>query len=194
MTTSTYPVSTRKGASSVILSVALIIMGILGMVLPEIPSIAVVLIVGWLLLFDGFIQLAHAFQSKGIGPIAWKLLVSLCYIASGIFLLARPLIGAASLTLMLAVFFFVIGVMDIVFYFSTRAAGRSGWMLLNGLVTLILGFIIWRRWPQGALWYLGTLVGVGMFMTGVTRLMMTLTARRLLSESHGIPTETPRAA
>jgi uncharacterized membrane protein HdeD (DUF308 family) len=194
MTTSTVPVSTRIGTSSVILSVALIVMGILAMVLPEIPSIAVVLIVGWLLLFDGFIQLAHAFQSKGIGPIAWKLLVSVCYIASGIFLLARPLVGAVTLTLMLALFLFVVGVIDIAFYFSTRAAGRSGWMLLNGVVTLILGFMIWRRWPQGSLWYLGTLVGVAMFITGVTRLMMTLAARRLLRESHRIPTETPWAA
>lgn len=194
MTTTTYPVSTHKAAPSVILSVALIIMGILAMVLPEIPSIAVVLLVGWLLLFDGFIQLAHAFQSKGIGPIAWKLLVSVCYIASGIFLVARPLIGAASLTLMLALFFFAVGVMDITFYFSTRAAGGSGWMLLNGLVTLFLGFIIWRRWPQGSLWYIGTLVGVGMFMTGVTRLMMTLAVRKLLHGSHGTPTETRWAA
>ena len=194
MATSTYPASTRSTTVSVFLSVALIIMGILGIVLPEIPSIAVVLIVGWLLLFDGFIQLVHAFQSKGVGHIAWKLLVSACYIAAGIFLVARPIIGAASLTLMLAVFLFALGVMDIVFYFSARYAGRSGWMLFNGVVTLILGFMIWRRWPQGSLWYLGTLVGVAMFMTGVTRLMMTLGVRKLLRESHDLPTGTRWAA
>ena len=172
----------RISRSSIALSVALIVLGLLAMVLPGIPSVAVVLIVGWLILFTGIVQIAHAIQSKGIGHIAWKLLIAVCFLVTGGILVLRPLVGLAGLTLTAAAFFFALGVVDIVSYFSTRKSGASGWMLLDGIVTLVLGFMIWRHWPANSLWFVGFLVGVGMLMSGITRLMMTLAARKLLRE------------
>jgi len=177
----------RTSGSSIALSIALIILGILAMLLPAIPSVAVALIVGWLLLFNGIVQVAHAFQSTGIGNIAWKLAVSACYLVAGSILVLRPLAGLAGLTLTAAVFFFALGVVDLVSYFSMRRTGMSAWMLLDGIVMLILGLMIWRRWPSNSLWFIGSLVGVGMLMTGITRLMMTLAARKLLKETGGNP-------
>lgn len=194
MTASTNAMAARMSTSSIVISVALIVMGLLATVLPAIPSVAIVLLIGWLVLFDGFIQLAHAFQSKGIGHIAWKLLISACYIVTGIILVARPLVGLAGLTLTLAAFFFALGVVDIISYFLTRTTIRSGWMLLNGIVTLILGVIIWRRWPANSLWVLGSLVGIAMLMTGITRLMMTLTFRKFLRDHPETPMQERWAA
>jgi uncharacterized membrane protein HdeD (DUF308 family) len=194
MTASTNAMASRISTSSIVISVALIVMGFLAMVLPAIPSVAIALLIGWLVMFHGFIQLAHAFQSKGIGHIAWKLLISACYIVTGILLVAHPLIGLAALTLTLAAFAFALGAVDIVSYFLARAPFRSGWMLLNGIVMLILGVIIWRRWPANSLWVLGSLVGVAMVMTGITRLMMTLTFRKLLRNAHDVPVQERWAA
>jgi uncharacterized membrane protein HdeD (DUF308 family) len=70
-------------------------------------------------------------------------------------------------------------VADVIAYFSERKNGASSWMLLDGIVTLVLGFMIWNRWPLGSLWVIGTLVGISMVMTGTTRLMMALAVRRL---------------
>ena len=74
---------------------------------------------------------------------------------------------------------YTLRVADVVAYFFTRKSGNSGWMLLDGIITLVLGFMIWDRWPSSSVWVIGTLVGISMIMTGTTRLMMALAVRKL---------------
>jgi uncharacterized membrane protein HdeD (DUF308 family) len=171
----------RASRASLVLSIILIIFGVLAIALPMATSIGVVIVIGWLVVFDGLAQIVHAFQSHGVGHIVWKLLVAVLYLAAGAYLLARPALGAAGLTLVLGIFLFAEGVTDVVAYFSARKSGGSGWILVDGIVTLVLGFMIWNRWPFGSLWVIGTLVGISMVMTGTTRLMMALSVRRLAS-------------
>jgi uncharacterized membrane protein HdeD (DUF308 family) len=95
----------------------------------------------------------------------------------GLFLRLDPGIGIAAFTLALIGFFVAQGVIDILTYFRLRKAGASGWMLFEGVITLILGLMIWRHWPSGSLWVIGTLVGINMIMTGMTRLMLALAVR-----------------
>jgi uncharacterized membrane protein HdeD (DUF308 family) len=169
----------RTSGISIVLSVSLIIFGILAIALPVASSIGIAIVIGWLVLFAGIAQVVHAFQSEGIGHIVWKLVVAIFYIVAGAYLIARPALGAAGLTLVLGTFLFAEGVADVVAYFSARKSGASPWMLLDGIVTLVLGFMIWNRWPAGSLWVIGTLVGISMIMTGITRLMMALAVRKL---------------
>ena len=179
---------------SILLSILLIIFGFLAITLPAATSIGVALVIGWLVLFGGLVQLVHAFQSKGIGHIVWKLLVAAFYLAAGAYLIARPALGLAGLTLVLAIFFVAEGVVDVIAYFSARKSGSSGWMLLDGVVTLILGLMIWNRWPATSLWVIGTLVGISMFMTGITRLMMAVATRKLLKDRGDSPRQERWAA
>lgn len=88
---------------------------------------------------------------------------------------------------MLGTFLFAEGVADVIAYFSARKSGNSAWMLLDGIITLVLGFMIWNRWPLGSLWVIGTLVGISMVMNGATRLMMSLAVRRLASHVSDSP-------
>jgi uncharacterized membrane protein HdeD (DUF308 family) len=173
----------RASQASLVLSIVLIIFGVLAITLPMATSIGVVIVIGWLVMFDGVVQLVHAFQSKGIGHIAWKLLVAIFYLVAGGYLIALPVPSTAGLTLVLGIFLFAEGVADVVAYFATRKSGSSPWMLLDGIVTLFLGFLIWSQWPVSSLWVIGTLVGISMIMTGTTRLMMTLAARKLVGEA-----------
>jgi uncharacterized membrane protein HdeD (DUF308 family) len=178
---STAPVALRRPGSgpSILWSILLIVLGLLAIALPIETSLAVVIVIGWLVLFHGIGQLIHAFQSKGAGHIAWKLLVAVVYLVAGAYLLFHPGVGAATLTFVLAIFFFAEGVVDIAAYFSTRRISGSGWMLLDGIITLILGVMIWRHWPSSSVWVIGLLVGISLLMTGMTRLMMALALRRL---------------
>jgi uncharacterized membrane protein HdeD (DUF308 family) len=169
----------RASRASLVLSIVLIVFGVLAIALPIASSVGVAIVIAWLVIFDGVAQLVHAFQSQGIGHIAWKLLVAVFYLVAGAYLLANPAIGAAGLTLVLAIFLFAEGVADVVAYFSTRKSGSSGWILFDGIVTLVLGFMIWMHWPVSSLWVIGTLVGISMIMTGTTRLMMALAVRRV---------------
>jgi uncharacterized membrane protein HdeD (DUF308 family) len=194
MHTAPEAVSRRVFVPSILLSMLLVIFGFLAIALPMATSIGVALMIGWLVLLGGLVQLIHAFQSTGIGHIVWKLLVAALYLAAGAYLIARPALGLAGLTLALAIFFVAEGIVDVIAYFSTRKSGGSAWMLLDGIVTLVLGLMIWSQWPASSLWVLGTLVGISLLMTGITRLMMALAVRKLLKDHGESPLNERRAA
>jgi uncharacterized membrane protein HdeD (DUF308 family) len=180
-------VATLGSGRSIAWAVVLILFGFLAIALPLGTSLGVVTIVSWLVVFSGVSQVIHAFQSQGVGNIAWKLLVAAVYLVAGLYFVFHPLIGVASFTLALAWFFVAEGVLDVVTYFQNRSAVGAGWILFDGIVTLFLGLLVWKHWPSSSGWVIGTLVGISMIMTGTTRLMIHLAARRLrnrLSE-HG---------
>jgi len=162
--------------------------------LPLATSLAVVIVIGWLILFSGATQLVHAFQSKGVGQTLWKLLVAAFYLFAGIYLISHPGLGMVGATLALAIFFFAEGVTDLIAYFSTPKTDRFGWLLFDSVVTVALGVTIWNRWPLNSFWILGTFAGISMLMTGVTRLMMALAVRKLTKEGTTYPIQQNRAA
>jgi uncharacterized membrane protein HdeD (DUF308 family) len=161
--------------------IILIFFGLLAIALPLATSLGVVIVIGWLLVFSGVFQGIHAFQSKGAGNIVWKLLVALLYVVVGFYFLTHLALGVASLTFAIAIFFLIEGVMDLVAYFADRQASGSGWILFDGIITLILAALIWKQWPSSSAWVVGTLVGISMLFTGMTRLMISLAVRRLVT-------------
>lgn len=174
-------VSNLGSGKSIVWAILLIVFGFLAITLPLATSLGIVVVIGWLLISSGIFQLVHAFQSKGAGNIIWKVVVALLYLVIGISFLIHPLKGVAGLTLVLGVFLIIEGIFDLIAYFQKRSAPGSGWILFDGIVTLILGLMVWRHWPASSLWVIGTLVGISMIMTGWTRLMISLAARRLHS-------------
>ena len=102
------------------------------------------------------------------------------FVVAGLYLLTHPVMAIGTLTVLLALVLFAEGVFDIVTYFRLQREHPSGWMLLNGIVALVLGALIWVQWPSSSAWAIGTLVGVNLLMTGITRLMFGLAGRRLV--------------
>jgi uncharacterized membrane protein HdeD (DUF308 family) len=172
-------ISSLGSGPSIIWAVLLIVFGFLAIGLPMATSLGVVIVIAWLIVFSGGFQFIHAFRSKGAGNILWKLLVAILYLIAGIYFLMNPAIGVAGFTLALAIFLVAEGVMDLAVYFTARGGLGSGWVLFDGIVTLILGVLVWKHWPSTSLWVIGTLVGISMIFTGTTRLMVSLAARRL---------------
>jgi uncharacterized membrane protein HdeD (DUF308 family) len=184
--------TTTRSRPSISLAILLIICGMAALALPIITSWSVVLVIAWLIIVSGVVQLVHVIRSRETGNNLWKLVVAVLYLVVGIYLLFHPLLGAAALTLMLAAFFVVEGATDLVTYFRVRKAPGAGWIFFDGVVTLILGVLIWRHWPSSALWVMGALVGISMISTGVTRLMIGLAARR--RRTLEMPSEVRRVA
>ena len=147
MSTAVAAVTSRTHGWSAVWGGLLILFGLLAVALPLASSFGVVLVVGWMLVFSSAAQILHAFQSKGVGHIAWKVLVGVLYLGVGIYFLNNPMLGVAALTLAVGFFFLTEGVIDIAAYFKERKVSGSGWILLDGMVTLILGLMIWRHWP-----------------------------------------------
>jgi len=111
-------------------------------------------------------------------------LVGLAYLAFGIYVILHPVVGIVTFTLLLATLFFIEGIFSIIQFFQTRSAGGSVWFLLDGIITLLLGLFIYIHWPSSSAWAIGTLVGVSMITSGITRVMVSMTVRRLAA---GLP-------
>jgi uncharacterized membrane protein HdeD (DUF308 family) len=168
---------------SIIWSVLLILLGLCAIGLPIATSFGVVLAIGWLLILSGVTQVLHAFQSKGIASILWRIAVAILYLGMGVYFLSYPILGVAGLTLAIGILFIAEAVMEFFAYLKSRKSKGSGWFLFDAIGTLILGLLIWSQWPLSSTWAIGTLVGISMMMTGTTRLMLTLAARNLI-ETH----------
>jgi uncharacterized membrane protein HdeD (DUF308 family) len=163
---------------SLVWGVLLIGLGMVAIAEPMVAALAINILVAWLIVLAGAVHLVVAFHSREAGSIVWRCLVGLAYICFGGYLLARPAIGVASLTLLLGVLFLMEGVFDIVLFFRVRRRfARSNWILLDGIITVLLGLMIYGHWPSSSAWAIGTLVGVSMIISGVTRVMMSLAVR-----------------
>jgi uncharacterized membrane protein HdeD (DUF308 family) len=164
---------------SIALSVLMIVAGVAAIVVPQVSSIAVTVLVGGLLVFCGATHLAYAWHTRKGGGLWWGLLLGLIYVSAGSYLLLHPLAGRASLTVVLAAFLFLAALLEFTLAFYLRPLSGSGWLLIDGIITLALAILICGSWPESAEWVLGVLMGISMLFSGVARLMLSLTARRL---------------
>lgn len=186
---------TRVGSGrSIALAILLIFFGFLALAAPFAASTGVALAIAWLIVFSGIVQFAHAFQTQGVGRTIWKLMVATLYVAVGIYFLVHPFRGVAALTLALGIFFVFEGVFDLVEYFRSRHLSGSGWVLFDGVITLFLGLLIWKHWLRSSFWVAGTLVGISMMMTGITRLMTGLAVRRAVKYEIRASSDSDKAA
>jgi uncharacterized membrane protein HdeD (DUF308 family) len=173
--------ATRSSAGwSIAVSVLMIVAGLLAIGLPQVAGIAVDVLVAWVVLVSGAAHLAFAWHTRTRGGVAWQSLLGVVYFATGLYLLVRPVAGLASLTLALAIYLFVKGVLEFILSFQLRPSRGAGWLLIDGIVTFILAAMIWSTWPWNTVWVIGTLVGVSIFFSGITRLMLSLAFRKTL--------------
>jgi len=163
---------------SIGMAVIMIVLGLLAVFLPGAAGVGVSLVVSWVMVFSGFAYLAYAFAAQGAGAFIWRILIGAAYVVGGGYLAFHPGLALESLTLVVAAIFFVEGVMETVVFFQFRPLTGSGWILFDAIVTLVLAYVIWRPWPSSSTWAIGTLVGVNLIVSGITRLMYSVTARK----------------
>ena len=146
----------------------LIIAGILSLVAPLAAGISIAWAVGLLFLFGGIAQLLVVFRAGSFGKGLWLALLALLSLAAGVSMVFQPLAGLATLTLFLAGYFMATGVVEMIGAFGARPAPGWGSLLFSGIVSLLLGVMIWRQFPLSGAWAIGTLVGVRLIMSGWT--------------------------
>ena len=173
--------------------IVLIVLGMLAIIIPQLASLAVTILIGWLFLISGVVGLVTTFWVKGAPGFWWSLVSALVAIGAGVVLLGWPISGTVSLTLVLIVFFIVEGVASIMYGIEHRreASSRSGWMIVSGVIDLILAAIIFSGLPGTAFWALGLLVGINMVFGGTSLIAMALGAR---AQPGGSPATPARAA
>jgi len=165
--------------------VVLVVLGATAIVLPPIATLAVTILIGWVLLVSGIVGLITTFWMRHAPGFWWSLLSAVLALVVGGLLLASPLRGAVSLTIVLVAFFIIEGIASIMFALDHKRefSGRWGWMLASGVVDLILAALIFAGLPSSAAWAIGLLVGINLVFGGAALISMALHARNVTANA-----------
>jgi uncharacterized membrane protein HdeD (DUF308 family) len=166
---------------SIALSILLIIAGFIALLLPFVSGVALTIFFGWAMIISGVTHLIFAFKTHTTGGRIWEILVGAVYLVTGFVLLRHPLDSLLVLTLVLAYYLFFEAIVEFIQFFQLRPRHGAVWLLVDGIITLVLAIMIWRAWPASSIWVVGTLVGISMIFSGFSRLMLSLAAKRFLT-------------
>jgi len=160
------------------LGIVLIVLGMIAIGSTFLMTIASVFFFGWLLIVGGVIEAIHAFWHKRWAGFFLDLLTGILYVIAGWMMVTNPAGSALLLTLIIAMFLVFTGVFRIVAALVARYP-HWGWVLFNGIISLLLGVMIWRQWPYSGLWVIGLFVGIEMLLNGWSLVMLSFAGRRL---------------
>lgn len=153
------------------------VLGAAAIATSTVVTVASMVFLGALLLIGGALQIGYTFSVRNWSGFFLSLLAGILYAVVGFLLIAHPTAGALSLTLLLAAFYIVGGIFRIVGALATRFE-HWGWALFSGIVTLILGLLIWTGWPATGLWVFGLFIGIDLLVYGWFWVMLALAARK----------------
>ena len=159
--------------------ILLLVLGAVAILVPPIATLAVTIVLGWLFLISGLMGLVTSFWMRRAPGFLWSLISALLGVVVGFMLLASPLSGIFSLTLVLIAFFVIEGVVSIMFALDHKRelSGKWGWMVVSGVVDLVLAVMIFAGLPATATWAIGLLVGINMIFGGSALIAMALHAK-----------------
>lgn len=176
---------TRFGVSSIrwgwmlVLGVAMLLAGMFMLVYPFGASVAVTLVTGWVLIGAALVQLVTGIVGKSEGgKLLWPLILTFMYAVAGIVLVANPLAGTLTLTMVFTIWLFADGFVNAVYALSQREAGWV-WLLVSALISVVLGVMLLNAWPTSALWVVGLFAGITLMIRGTTIIVMSGEVRRL---------------
>ena len=162
----------RASGWSIALGVLITLLGIVAIMAPLATGVVAVSILAWTAIFAGIAQIVDAFQVHSGGRTFLEVILGAVYIAAGIYLVSNPVAGLLSLTLLLGCLLLGYGVIAVVLAFQMRPAKGWGWVLFDAVVTVLVGLMIVAQWPSNSVWVIGTLFGISILSSGITRLMV----------------------
>lgn len=155
--------------------IVLLVLGVIGIALPQVMSVTIALFAGWLLIAAGVLSLYstwHGFRARGL---AW--LKPFVLIVFGLLILLHPLAGTAALGLVLAIFFLLVGFAGFGSALEMRPQRGWGWIMLNGLMSLALAAVFITGWPFTSVWLIGMFIGISLLFDGISLLMLAVATK-----------------
>ncbi len=159
--------------------ILLAILGLAAMIVPPFASLAVTIFLGWMFLISGIAGLVLTFWARALPGFWWSLISAVLAIAAGVILVARPIQGTLTLTIVVGAYFLAEGVATIMYALEHRRelSERWGWLLVAGLMDILISAVIIIGLPGSAEWAIGLLVGINLLFGGATMIGMALAAR-----------------
>jgi uncharacterized membrane protein HdeD (DUF308 family) len=148
------------------LGIVLILVGLYAIYAEGIATMASVIVLGAVVFIAGIAQIVGAFMARGAGHVVLLLLVGALDIVVGLMLMEYPAVGALTITLLLAVLFVFGGIFRFVSAMWLQFP-HYGWVALSGLISIIIGILLWTQWPISAIWFIGFVVGLNFIFAGI---------------------------
>lgn len=163
---------------SLALGILLVVAGFLALLYPVIAAVTATLYLGWFALVAGVIAIAVAIRTRADAHFGWRLAVGIVYLLLGFMLVVNPVAGAASLAMLVGALMAVSGVVEIMLAFRLRPRRGWGWLLANGVLSILLAVLIVIGWPMGSLILIGYFVGFQIITCGAARIALSMGARK----------------
>jgi uncharacterized membrane protein HdeD (DUF308 family) len=174
--------SNRLNRWLIVSAVVVFLCGVLAIVLPVTFSMGLAALLGWLLLIAAAAHVLFGIHFEAT-HWAWHATIALVYTLGAIALLANPLLGLVLLALVIGVLLIAEGVIDVVLFFLLRQYRHAVWILIDGVITLVLGVIACAHWPPDALEFVQYLIGAGFILTAISRLLLSIALHELGPEN-----------
>jgi len=140
--------------------------GVVALIYPIVSSVAVVLLLGWILIISGVVQGISLIGAQHVPHFLLQLISVVLSVIVGVLFIRHPGEGLLAITLLLIVFFMVEGISKLVFALTIRPFPNWGWVLVSGVIGILLSLVLWANLPVTAIWLLGVLLGIHLICEG----------------------------
>ncbi|MFZ5734860.1 MAG: HdeD family acid-resistance protein [Pseudomonadota bacterium] len=164
--------------------IVFLVIGFAATVLPQLASVTVTILLGWMFLILGTAGIFLSLWARQMPGLWWSLVSAAIAIATGLILLIWPLEGTLSLTIVIGIYFLIEGIATIMYALDHKRelSGRWGWLLFAGIMDIIISAVIVLGLPVSAFWAVGVIVGINLMFGGVSLIGMALAARAELQQ------------
>ena len=164
----------KNTGMTIAMGVLVMLMGIFAIASPFIAGVSITMVVGIFLIIGGIAQIIFAFKA---GTGLFTIIIGVLTVIAGGYMVSNPAAALATLTIFLAAYLVVSGIYEVLVAFQAKPAAGWGWALFSGVLSIILGVMIWSQFPLSGAWAIGILLGVRLFTVGLTLMMFGMAAR-----------------
>jgi uncharacterized membrane protein HdeD (DUF308 family) len=161
------------------IGVLAIFVGCVAILVPAVAAVGTAIFIGWILVVVGAILVAAAFSAVSVGSVVLRLLWAALTVIVGVWLIVEPHNGTLTLTLVLGIYFLLMGLTRVAVAFMARGEPNAGWVGLSGFAGLLIGLLILVKFPSSADWAIGLLVGIDLIFAGWTLTSVALVGKDL---------------
>lgn len=162
----------NRSGWSIVMGILTAALGLFLIIYPLATATITTVLLGWALIFVGIFQFVFALHSQTIGNFFLRVFLSVLYGLCGVALALFPIEGVVALTALLGTLLLIHAGVATVTAFQMRPLEGWGWLLFDAIASLLMGILIFAKWPSASVWAIGTLIGVSVLTSAISRIMI----------------------
>ena len=173
----------KNAGLTVVIGIITVIAGLLAISSPLVAGVSITILVGAMLAISGVSQCFLAFKAGAFGRGLMVFVVGVLMTIAGVYMMNQPVAGLATLTIILMSYLLATGALEIIVAVQLKPADGWGLQLFNGVVTLLLGIMLWRQFPLSGAWAIGVLFGIKMIFSGWAFVFIGRSVKKMAKET-----------